>query len=450
MIVLIVIIINKSGQDMESYLTEQNLHWQNQTYDAGYERELLSTLMDLVDSDQIIAISGIHRCGKSFLLKQIINRLLSRDVAPENILYVNLELPVFRDQSAHKILETILETWQQRHSPAGRVYLFLDAIQTLSEWETWLMYQYDSNIGKVKFFITGSSRHLLTAETNSLLAGRVIERQLFPFSFREYLDFRGLEWREPQERSLNRDQIRSEFECYITFGGMPETLAIEQIELKRKQFIGYFNTILYRDITSWFAIRDGAALNELAVHVLGHISDTVTISQLARHLGGDRSSLGDFLRYLTLHNLLIRIEKFSPSAKTRQRSRLRYYAMDTGFISWLVLPMFDDREKLLKNLVLIELLRQGSTVYYWRRSSECDFLVETVDDSQHSLKRQAIQVYDEKGDSSQSRELGALVRAGKAFNAEEHTLLTFDTTDRVTQKDTLVNLLPVYDWMLDR
>ncbi len=448
--ILIIKIINKSGQDMENYLYEQNLHWQNQSYDAGYERELLSPLMDLVGSDQILSISGIHRCGKSFLLKQIINRLLEQEVPPENILYVNLELPAFMGRSAHEVLDRVFETWQNIQSPEGRVYVFLDTIQTLSQWETWLMYHYDLKMGEVKFFITGSSRNLLTAESNSLLAGRVIEKQLFPFSFREYLDFRGLEWKEPQERSLNRSQIKSEFECYINFGGMPETLPIEQIELKRKQFMAYFNTILYRDIASRFSVRDGTYLNKLAIHLLGRVSDLVNVSQLARQFDVDRSTLGDIIHYLTLNHFLIRLQKYSPSAKTRRLSQPRCYAMDTGFISWLVLPPFDERKKLLKNLVLIELLRRGSMVYYWRRSSECDFLVETVDDSQPGIKRQAIQVFEKDGHSSQSRELGALVSAGKAFNADEYTLLTYDTTERVTKKDTLVNLLPVYDWMLDR
>ncbi|MBD3376728.1 AAA family ATPase [candidate division KSB1 bacterium] len=429
--------------NVQNYLFEQNVHWQNHTYDAGTERALLTSLTKFMDLDQILAISGIRRCGKSFLLKQIINGLLHQGVSPENILFVNLELPAFIGQSAPKVLDQIFETWQKIHHLKGRLYIFLDEIQTLPQWEAWLKYHYDLNKGKYKFFITGSNSQLLSAEFASLLSGRIIEKRLFPFSFKECLDFKTIQWKNPQQRALNRIQIKREFDRYLHFGGMPETLPVEYTEIKRELLSSYFNAILYRDIIPRFGVREGTLLNEVAIYLLGHASDVVNISKLAQYFKINRVTLGDFIRYLTLSYLLVLTSRFSFSAKTRELSQRKCYTLDTGFANLLPLRFSPDHGKLLENLVLIELLRRDNKVFFWRNSNECDFIIETPDGI-----RKAIQVCYELTPSNRSRELKGLLTAGQAVKADEVMILTLDSTDRLEIEQNRVDILPVSDWML--
>ncbi len=171
----------------EDYLLVQNTHWQGKPFAAGTPREALQRILPFLPLDHAIAITGIRRCGKSFLLKQMINHLLQHKVDPATILFVNLEAPPFSGKPAHEILDPLYDTFLKLKQPEGKHYLFLDEIQNLNQWEKWIKYQYDQNKGAIKFILTGSNSRMLSSEFASLLTGRVLEQALFPFSFREYL-----------------------------------------------------------------------------------------------------------------------------------------------------------------------------------------------------------------------------------------------------------------------
>ena len=254
---------------IDTYLYEQNLHWQNKAYVAGTERALLSRLMALMDVDHVLAISGIRRCGKSFLMKQMIDRLMETGVEPQNILFVNLELPALFGRPANKILDEVWNTFQKIKNPQGRIFLFLDEVQTLPGWETWIRYQYDLHKSKIKFIITGSNSQLLSSEFATLLSGRVIEKRLFPFSFRERLVHAGIDFTDNQVRTLQKNRILGIFENMLYEGSMPEIIDLENREIKREIVASYFDTIVYKDIVPRFSVRQSGLLKELAVYLTG-------------------------------------------------------------------------------------------------------------------------------------------------------------------------------------
>ena len=430
---------------LEDYLYEQNLHWQGQLFDAGTERELLTNLSPLMDIDHILAISGIRRCGKSFLMKQLINHLLDKGTPPENILFANLELPSFSGQPAVKVLDELWDTFSTLKNPKGKIYLFLDEIQTLQKWEVWVKYNYDLRKGDLKFVITGSNSHLLSSEWATLLTGRVIEKKLYPFSLREILQFQKMVFNSPEGRSLNRNRIRAAFNNYLQEGGMPELLSIEAQETKRELLTSYFNTIIYRDIVPRFAIRHSGLLKDLAIYLTGQPASLININKLADIFQSNRTILKEFSSFLQLSFLVMFLEKFDYSAKKRELALRKGFIVDNGFATFLPIRFSQDKGKLLENLVCVELVRRFNKVFYWKNHNECDFII--YDPRQGS---QAIQVCYTLDENNRGRELAGLKAGCDFLKLKKGLILTFDQTDQFEYKNLTVNIVPVYQWLLNK
>lgn len=428
---------------MENYLFEQNIHWTGKKYDAGLERDILNHIFDLVELDQIIAISGIRRCGKSFLLKQIINNLLRTGVRQENILFVNLELPGFSNQSAHILLDQVVNTYRKMKSPEGRLYIFLDEIQMLREWEKWLKYQYDLHKEEIKFFITGSNSQLLSAEFATLFSGRIIEKKLLPFSFGEILRFKKINYTSPQDRVLNKPEIMSEFDAYLKYGGMPETLNVQDISIRLELLSSYFNAIIYRDIVPRFSVRDGNMLHDLAVYLLNHIADSLNLRKISDYFNSSRQTIRDFISFLSAVYLLDTIPKFSYSSKRRQLSLKKCYSIDNGFANLIPLRFSADKGKLLENLVFIELIRRGEIPFYWNDGAECDFI-----SANKNGTKTGIQVCYEIIPENIEREVKGLVVAKREAGCEAFLILTYDERKTLESEIGAVEVRPVFDWIL--
>jgi uncharacterized protein len=441
---LITISSRKEEFILENYLYEQNLHWDGRQYNSGTERELLSKILGLLDTDQIIALSGIRRCGKSYLLKQIINKILQRGEKPKNILFVNLELPAFIGQAAHSILDQVIATYQKIKMPEGKIFIFLDEIQTLPKWEKWLKYQYDLRKGEFKFIITGSNSQLLSAEFATLLSGRIIEKKLYPFSFKEILNFKELKSDTPQRRVLESNKILAEFDLFLKYGGMPETLAIKDVEIKRELLSSYFSAIIFRDIVPRFSIREGTTLNELAVYLMGQTAEQFNLRKLSEYFRSSRKTIKEFISYLSLAYLFHILPKFSFSAKERELSLKKCYALDNGFASLVPLRFSPDRGKLLENLVLIELVHRGGTVFYGKNGTECDFINVRYDGI-----RQAIQVCYELTPNNTQRELRGIITAKNTIGCDQVLLLSYNSKTSLEADGLEILVRPVHEWMLD-
>ncbi|MFN2258190.1 MAG: AAA family ATPase, partial [Desulfuromonadaceae bacterium] len=118
--------------------------------------------MSQVDTKEIVVLKGVRRCGKSTLLAQVMAALLSKGVKPEQLLRVNLEEPLFGAEASVELLEQIYRTWRERVCPEGKGYLFLDEIQNIPGWESWVRGRSDTE--DVKIFVTGSSAQMLSRE----------------------------------------------------------------------------------------------------------------------------------------------------------------------------------------------------------------------------------------------------------------------------------------------
>ncbi|RKY51936.1 MAG: ATP-binding protein [Candidatus Neomarinimicrobiota bacterium] len=428
---------------LENYLVEQNLHWVGRRYQSGVERELLAEVLKLLDIDHILAISGVRRCGKSFLLKQIINKLLDKAVPPENILLINFDFPAFSGRPAEEILSTIVDEYRRIKQPQGKLYLFFDEIQTVSKWEIWVKYQYDLHKGSMKFFITGSNSALLSSEYASGLTGRLVEKQLFPFSFAEFLTFHAIDINSSETIILNSQAILNRFDLYLNYGAMPEVVEQTENEIKIDLISTYFNTIIYKDIAGRFGVRDTLLLKDIALYLLGQFSNPINLKKVASQFSTARDTVRGFFKYLESSYFIFNLSRFSFSHKTQLLSQKKTYAVDNGFSSVLPVRFTPDKGRLLEQVVFVELKRRHSNVFYYRNQKECDFII-----YDYRRESDAYQVCYGLNENNRQREVKGLVAGCREVNINQGTILTWNQTDEFNVNGIHISVIPVWKWLL--
>ena len=159
--------------------------------DTGFPRlQYLKQLQSLKDSNQIIVITGARRSGKSYLMRGFAKKLISEGISKDNILFVNFEDPRFHRLDTD-LLQKIYETYLESLNPKGSIYIFLDEIQEIPEWEKWVRTMHE--LKKANLIISGSNARLLSRELSTLITGRHVDMTVFPLSFKEFLSFNNLE-----------------------------------------------------------------------------------------------------------------------------------------------------------------------------------------------------------------------------------------------------------------
>jgi len=428
---------------LESYLVEQNLHWIGQRYQTGVRRELLDDISQLIDTDHILAISGVRRCGKSFLMKQVINRLLDRSVAPENILMVNFDFPAFAGRPAEEILDKIIQEYRQLKQPQGKLYLFFDEIQTVPKWEIWLKYQYDLHKGNLKVLITGSNSALLLSDYAARLTGRLIEKQLYPFSFPEFLTFHGVEYNSSEVVILNAPTILNRLELYLSYGAMPEVVGQTASDTKVDLLSSYFNMIIYKDIASRFGIRDTLLLKDIALYLLGQFANPINLKKMSDQFATTRDTARDFIKYLEMSYFIFSLSKFSYSHKTQLLSQKKAFAVDNGFSAVLPMRFTADRGRLLEQIVFLELRRRRKHIFYHKNQRECDFLV-----YDYGKESAAYQVCYELNDNNRQREMLGLLNGCRELKIDKGTILTWNQEEDLDRNGVHISIIPVWKWLL--
>ena len=424
-------------------LSEQNPHWFAEWTAGGIRRELLDLIRRELDVDHVIAISGIRRCGKSFLLKQIMGELLKANVPADNLLFMNLEQALYTGMQSNEILDKLLAEYRRLRNPQGRIYLFLDEIQTLENWEIWVKYEYDLHKGRIKFFISGSNSRLLSSEFATHLTGRVIEHRLTPFSFREYLIFRDFDPGKEAEWIVKRERILHYFGEYMQRGGMPEGLTAQYRDTARTLLMGTFDSVIYKDIVPRFGIRQSETLRKLGLYLIGQSGNISNLNKIGTMLGTNRNQVREYIGYLESALLIHVLPKFEYSERKQFLSQKKVYVCDNGFISDLAFQFSADRGDLLENVVLSELLRRRFRVYYYKNQAECDFIV-----YDYGREQASYQVCVELTPENRQREFRGLLAGCREIKINSGTILTWNQEEQLEQNGTQISVIPVWKWLL--
>jgi len=359
-------------------------------------------------------ISGIRRCGKSTLLHQLIRKQYP------DAFFLNFEdirLSGFEVEDFTRLHSEIVNR--------GIRVLCFDEIQLVKNWE---MFIHQLLREGYQVFVTGSNASLLSRELGTHLTGRYLSMELFPFSYNEFVSFKGLE--------KNPESVQA----YLISGGMPEFVKSgEGMVLSR-----LIDDILIRDISVRQSIRDVEILRQLTVYLMTNIGNLISATKLAGMYGV--KSATTFLEYFSfLRNayLVEFVSQFSYSLKAQARNPKKVYAMDMGFVSEVATLFTDNLGRRFENLIYLHLRRKYSDIYYFKDKGECDFVAQN-----RGKVEKLVQVCYQIDDLNFQREYSGLVEAMKFFQINEGVIVTLSQKDVFEKDGYTVKLIPAHEFLI--
>lgn len=277
-------------------------------------------------------LMGPRRVGKTVMVYHSIRALLNSGIAPERILYVSLETPIYTGLSLERILIFFQEIFS--HDRETKLFIFFDEIQYLRDWEVHLKSLVDSYLD-YRFVATGSAAAALRLKSNESGAGRFSDYILPPLTFAEYLMFIGRETElinvTPFDNSGNGrtkfstpnvEALNEEFVNYLNFGGYPEAVFSETIRQDPGQYIksDIIDKVLLRDLPSLYGISDIQELNRLFTTLAYNSGNEVSLESLSKSSGVAKNTIRRYLEYLEAAFLLKRVERIDNNAKRFKRA----------------------------------------------------------------------------------------------------------------------------------
>lgn len=354
-------------------------------------------------------ITGIRRCGKSTLLRQLLPSV------PGKSILLNFEDPRLAgfERDDFRRLDAELKSRKIKN-------LFFDEIQMLDAWELYVRQKLDEGF---KVIVTGSNATLLSKEMGTKLTGRHVSNELFPFSYKEYLKYSK---KRNGQKAIN---------TYIQDGGFPEFLKLKNPEILQQ----LLDDILLRDIAVRYGIRDISSLRKLAVYLISNIGRPVSATKLKEAFNiKATSTLLEYFSYMEDAYLVQFVPKFSYSLQVQVRNPKKVYAIDLGLFTHTSITFSEEKGRRLENLVYLQFRRQGKEIAYFNEKKECDFII-----SEKGKVREAVQVCYEINEDNLKREIDGLTEAMKFLKLKNGRIITFNQSDLYMVDGLEIKLVPL-------
>lgn len=391
---------------------------------------------DLIDPDspQAQVVIGVRRSGKSTLCY---NALIRKGV---KFAYVNFDDERLINLTATD-LNDVLEVLYKINGDFN--YLFIDEIQNIPEW-----YLFVNRLlrRQIHVIITGSNAKLLSGELATHLTGRHHTINLYPFSFSEYCEAKGIDTMSMSTMAVARR--RAVFDDYMRKGGFPE---LSRVRNERDYIDELVRNILQRDIEQRFKVKHVTSFEEMSQHLLNIAPAIVVDKKLKEAFGfGSQHTAKNYVGYLKQAYLLVGLHKYSPKSLQRLTAE-KVYPIDVSLMNRRSDAFSGENLGWrLETIVYLELLRrnksQGFDIYYFsERSGECDFVI-----CEGRKAVVAIQVsYDISNEKTRKREISGLLLAAKKTGCKNLILLTDHSYEDIEAEDHRIAVRPVFDYLLN-
>lgn len=393
---------------------------------------------------------GVRRSGKSTFQLQLMQRLLDRGIPKQNLLFIN-----FFDDRLHNLQQTglgvILEAYYSLYPEKKNteiLYCFFDEIQAVSGWEPFVDRLMRTEMCEV--FITGSSAHMLSKDISTHMRGRSLAWEIFPFSFREFLDYKGLGGKLPLS-TKKRLLVQKAFTEYWETGGFPEVAGLER-HLRIKTHQEYFSAVLFRDLVERHDVAHPRAVADLAHWLVDNVASLYSINNLTGYLQSlghkaPKAAVSDYLAWFEDAYFLFTVRLFDASLARANTNPKKIYCIDHSMVTSVASGILVNSGHLLENLVFTALRRGGGGIFYYKTRSgrEVDFIVQRPDRS-----RRLVQVCESlAAPQVRKREIAALAEAMAELKLATGTLVTRNEEESIRVEAGTVAVVPAWRFLLD-
>jgi len=355
-------------------ILEKYNFWRDKTFDFGFERNTYTDkIIDFIGNRLIKVLVGQRRSGKSYILRQVGKQLLDNGVKPENMLFINREFADMDFLRTCRDLDDLIKQYKKELTPQGKIFIFIDEVQIIEQWEKIVNSLSQDYSDSYEIFITGSNSKMLSGELATLLSGRYVVIEVFPFSYTEYLGITG------------QDRRKQSYITYMNSGGLPELFMLQKYELKRNYISAIKDTVLLRDIIQRYKIRDPKLLEDIFKFLVSNASNLISISNIVKYFKGhgrnvSYDAISNYIGYIEDAFLIHRCERYDIKGKDTLSGNAKYYLNDLAYKNYLYPGIGYGFGYLVENLIYLELLRAGFDVYVGTlRNREVDFIARKAD-----------------------------------------------------------------------
>ena len=385
---------------------------------------------------------GVRRSGKSFMLYQKMQLLLSEGQGWDKMLYLNFEddrLSGFTAEDFEKILECHAEMYDQRPM------LFLDEVQNIEGWEKFARRMADA---KYRVWITGSNAKMLSSEIMTALGGRYLTTEVYPYSFQEYLKVKEVPF---DEHSLlateSRARLLRHWNEYLLWGGLPESVSLP---VKRDYLTSTLQKIYLGDIVSRNKISNSNILRLMLKKLAESVKQPISYNRLSNILSSvsgkiTMPTVSKYIEHCESAWLLLRLRNVSAPFSDKEMS-CKYYFVDNGILNLFLL---DGETSLLENLAALSLFRKyghdpdNERVFFYNDKVEVDFYV-----PEEKLAMQ-VSYSVSQAEATFNREVDALKKLPKTLPCERRVILTYDETESISDEFGSIEIMPLWKWLLN-
>jgi len=398
-------------------------------------REKFPYAEKFLNENIIKVITGPRRAGKS-----VFCMLLLKD---KEFAYLNFDDEnLVKIKNYDELIKVLYEVY-----PNAKYFLF-DEIQNLDKWELFVNKLHRRNFNLI---ITGSNAKLLETEISSVLTGRYVSINVFPFSFREFLKAKNFEL-DNKEISLPevKGKILNFLSEYITTGGFPEVV-VKNLDTKT-YLETLFDAILLKDVVKRYKVRFVPQIYDLATYLLSNFSSEFSFTKIRKILGfSSTNTVEKYIQYLEESYLLFILNRFSFKLKEQIKAPKKVYVADSGFILAKSFQFSNNTGKLIENVVFCELLRRNYKpnidIFYYKTKNgkEVDFVLK-----QATKINKLIQVcYNISDTNTKEREIKSLLTASQELNCDSLEIISWDYEAEEKHKGKTIKFIPLWKWLLE-